>query len=141
MDALKEHKAKVLETYAESQLLGVFVYGSQNYGIDIEFSDVDTKAILVPTIEDLCLNSPVSREIHLDNNEHCEIKDIREYANMIRKQNVNFLEIMFSDYCIINPKYNRIWKKYFIDNAELFARMDMRKALMSMCGQAIHTLK
>ena len=141
MDALKEHKARVLETYAESQLLGIFVYGSQNYGIDTEFSDVDTKAILVPSIEDLCLNSPISKEIHLDNNEHCEIKDIREYANMIRKQNINFLEIMFTDYCLITPKYNKIWKKYFIDNSELFAHMDMRKTLMSICGQAIHTLK
>lgn len=141
MDAIREHKAKVLEHYAESQLLGIFVYGSQNYSIATETSDVDTKAILVPTLEELCLGKPVSRELHLDNGEHCEVKDIRELVKMFRKQNINFLEILYTDYCWINPKYNRLWRECFINNREKISHMDMRVALMSICGQAIHTLK
>ena len=140
MDAVKEHKAKVLENYAGDQVLGIFLYGSQNYGIDTEESDVDTKAIIVPTINDLCLEKTVSRELHLDNGEHCEVKDIREMVKMIKKQNINFIEILYTNYCLINPKYNRIWREYFIKNREYISHMNERYTIMSTCGQAIHTL-
>ena len=139
--ALQEHKEKILEHYAEDQLLGVFVYGSQNYNIATENSDVDTKAILIPNIHDLVLGKPVSRELHLDNGEHCEVKDIREMIKMFAKQNINFIEILFTKYYLINPKYKDIWETYFIKNRELIAYMDMRQTLNSVCGQTIHTLK
>lgn len=139
-DAIREHKKRILQDYAESQLLGIFLYGSQNYGISTENSDVDTKAIIIPTVKDLCLGKPVSREIHFDNGEHCEIKDIREMVKMFAKQNVNFIEILFTDYYWVNPKYNYIWKKYFINNREEIAYMHKRYTIMSVCGQAIHTL-
>ena len=141
MDAIKEHKEKILEYYAESQLLGIFLYGSQNYSIATETSDVDTKAILVPTLREVCLEKPVSRELHFDNGEHCEVKDIRELVKMFRKQNINYLETLYTDYCWINPKYNRLWREYFVNNREKISHMNMRAALMSICGQAIHTLK
>ena len=53
--AIQEHKQVVLNAgYPEKQIFGIFLYGSQNYGLDTENSDVDTKAIIIPTIEDLC---------------------------------------------------------------------------------------
>lgn len=140
MDAIKEHKKAILKEYAEDQLLGVFLYGSQNYGIATENSDVDTKAIIIPSIEDLCLKKPVSREIKFDNEEHCEIKDIREMIKMFKKQNINFIEILYTDYCLINPKYNRIWREYFINKREYISHISKRQTVMSICGQAIHTL-
>lgn len=141
MDALREHKERVLQDYTEDQLLGVFLYGSQNYGISTENSDVDTKAILVPTVQDLVLEKPVSREIQLENGEHCEVKDIRELIRMFEKQSINFIEVLFTDYCWINPKYNHIWKKYFINNREEIAHMHERHTIMSAYGQAIYSLK
>ena len=139
--AIEEHKERVFRDYAEDRVLGVFVYGSQNYGISTPTSDVDTKAILVPSLEDMCIRDTVSRELHLDNGEHCEVKDIREYAKMIRKQNINFVEILFTDYCWINPKYNAIWEEYFVNNAELFSKMDVKRGGISMLCQAINSLK
>ena len=95
--ALEEHKTAVLKKYPKDKLLGVFLYGSQNYGTSTENSDVDTKAILIPSFGDLILREPVSKEIHLANNEHCEVKDIRELVKMFKKQNINFLEILYTD--------------------------------------------
>jgi predicted nucleotidyltransferase len=141
MDALREHKERVLQDYTEDQLLGVFLYGSQNYGISTENSDVDTKAILIPTVQDLVLGKPISREVHLENGEHCEVKDIRELIRMFEKQNINFLEILFTDYCLINRKYNRIWREYFVNNAELIAHMNEHRAIVSLCSQVINSLK
>ena len=103
-DALKEHKQAILDKgYKEEQLLGIFLYGSQNYGCETEESDVDTKAIYIPTFEELCFDDPVSKEIQLKNDEHCEIKDIREMVKNFQKQNINFLEILFTDKCINRP--------------------------------------
>lgn len=141
MDALTEHKERVLQDYTEDQLLGVFLYGSQNYGLRTENSDVDTKAILIPTVQDLVLGKPVSREIQLENGEHCVVKDLRELIRMFEKQGIDPLEILFTDYCLINQKYNHIWKKYFVDNAELIAHMDEHRAILSSCNQAINYLK
>ena len=53
--ALQEHKQVILDAgFNENQILGVFLYGSQNYGLATKNSDVDTKVILIPTLEDLC---------------------------------------------------------------------------------------
>jgi predicted nucleotidyltransferase len=141
MDIIRNRYNEIAATYGEDNLLGIFLYGSQNYGISTETSDVDTKAIIIPTFEDLCLRAPVSKELHYDDGSHCEVKDIRELVKMFKGQNINFLEIMYTDYCLINPKYNRLWKELIVNNREKIAGMDRRKAIMSMTGQAIHTLK
>ena len=140
MEKLKLHKEEVLKYYSEDQLLGVFLYGSQNYKIDTEASDVDTKAVLIPTFKELVFDEPVSRELHFENGEHCEVKDIREMKKMFEKQNINFLEILFTDYCWVNPIYADLWKKYFVDKAELICHTNERQAITSICEQAIHTL-
>jgi predicted nucleotidyltransferase len=140
MQAIEEHKDRVLQDYTENEILGVFVYGSQNYGINTPNSDVDTLAILLPSLEDLCLEDAVTRTITLSNGEECVVKDIREYAKMVKKQNINFLEILFTDYCWINPKYNSLWRKYFVNNAELLSKMDAKRGGISMLCQAINSL-
>ena len=73
------------------RIVGVFLYGSQNYGFANPDSDVDSKLIIVPSFEDMCLKSDwLSKELHLED-EHIEVKDIRELRNMFLKQNINFI--------------------------------------------------
>lgn len=140
-EALKEHKNALLKHgYKEENILGIFAYGSQNYQVETENSDWDTKAIIVPNYEKLIMNYPVSNEIHLPNGEHCEVKDIREIASMFKKQNINFLEILFTDYKWLNPYYARLWEFYFESKKEDIAHYDVNKTVQSICGQAIHTL-
>lgn len=140
--ALNEHlNAVIAAGYQKSQILGIFLYGSQNYGTDLESSDVDTKCILVPSLEDLCLARPVSKEIHLENGEHCEIKDIREIVVNFRKQNINFLEILYTKYRWVNPFYEDVWNTYFVEKREQISHYDMNRGLQSICGQALHTIK
>lgn len=138
---VEEHYNYICQLYPPEQILGVFLYGSQNYGMDTENSDVDTKAILIPTLEDLCLKKPVSKEIHLPNGEHCEVKDIREMVKNFRKQNINFLEILFTKYKLINLRYENAWYKYFISQREEIARYNVQKGILSTAYQAIHTIK
>ena len=95
------HADKVIKKYGKENVLGVFLYGSQNYNLATKNSDVDTVAIIVPTFSDLCLRSPISKELNIDG-EHCNVKDIREYMKMIRKQNINFTETLFTEYRWVN---------------------------------------
>ena len=104
------HYQEALKLYPKERIVGVFLQGSQNYGLDYEGSDIDTKCILLPTWEDIVLNKkPVSTTHILDNEEHLDFKDIRLMFNCFRKQNVNFLEILFTKYYVLNPFYLNYW--------------------------------
>ena len=87
-----------------------------DYGLDIytdEYkSDIDTKVIVIPSLEDVVMNKkPISTTHVLPNNEHLDIKDIRLYFDNFKKQNINFIEILFSPYYIVNPKYRDLWEE------------------------------
>jgi len=137
--ALQEHYDKVKEKFPHTTILGVFLYGSQNYNIATEDSDVDTIAILVPSFDDLVLRTPISKEIHFENGEHCVIKDIREVVKQWKKQSLNYLEILFTDYFIVRECWKEDWN-CFVEMREDIACMDMDKTIKSVKGQAIHTL-
>lgn len=139
--AIQEHKNKVLELYPEYQILGVFVYGSQNYGLATDKSDVDTKAVIVPTIKQLALHPVKTRTLELDNGEHCEVMDIMHLVSNFKKQNINFVEILFTPNYWLNPNYAVIWNDFFSSYAEEIATYNPDYCLKSICGQAIHTLK
>ena len=141
--ALHEHKQKVLNELkiAESQLLGVFLYGSQNYGRSTENSDVDTVAIVLPNEYDLYFSRPLTKELHLENGEHCVVKDIREIFNEFKKQNVNFLEILVTKYKLVNPIYSERWAMFTYYWTDVIVRYDTTRAVKSICGQGKHTLR
>lgn len=133
------HADKVIKKYGKENVLGVFLYGSQNYNLATENSDVDTVAIIVPTFSDLCLQSPVSKELNIDG-EHCNVKDIREYMKMIKKQNINFTETLFTEYCWVNPKYKTIWN-LFTSQKNNIVQIDPDRAIIAAYHQAENTFK
>lgn len=133
---VREHYEEALQHFSEYQIVGCFLQGSQNYGLDYEGSDVDTKLIIVPKFADICLNrKPISTTYVRENNEHIDWKDIRLYMETFRKQNLNFLEILFTPYCIINPMYRDEWMR-LVDHREEIARMNPFRAVKSMKGIA-----
>ena len=102
------------------KVLGIFLQGSQNYQLDYEGSDIDTKAIVVPSFEDFVLNKkPASTTLILPSNEHIDIKDIRLMHECFRKQNINFIEILFSKYRYMNPEYIKLYQPMFYNNEKI----------------------
>ena len=55
-ERLMEHLTEARQYFAEDQIVAIFLQGSQNYGLDLPDSDVDTKLIVVPSFKDICLN-------------------------------------------------------------------------------------
>ena len=112
MARLKEHYDEVCEIIDPARIVGVFVSGSQNYGLDTEDSDIDTKCLIVPSFEELVYNKKPTSTTHIrKNNENITITDIRLFFQTLRKQNINFVEILFTKYRILNPTYEKIWDK------------------------------
>lgn len=133
---VKEHYKDALKKIPEEQIIGIFLEGSQNYGMDLPDSDIDTKLLVFPTIDDIIFNkTPLSTTWIRENNEHISVKDIRLAFNTFKKQNLNFLEILFTKYCYVNPTYLKAWRHLYIW-AEDIARYDRYAAVMAMCGVA-----
>lgn len=72
------------------------LYGSQNYYLDTEDSDVDAKAIVVPSLGDLINGDEVSTSYGSPKEGLVDVKDIRIMFTQFLKMNVNFLEILFT---------------------------------------------
>ncbi len=110
MSRLKEHLAEALVSAGNPDWFVICLQGSQNYDMADENSDIDSKLLIIPELEDLVLNITPPNHVHImDNNEHCDVKDIRDYFKIVRKQNINFVEIFFTDYYLVNSKYKDVW--------------------------------
>lgn len=149
MERVRKHYERAAEHYGEENIFGVFCYGSWNYSTNTPDSDVDTKCILIPDLYHLAIKPYEVKHLHVDD-EVCECMTIMHMVENWKKQNINFLEIMFTPYCIINETYADFWMTHkeneweypiTFDWAEKIARYDIPKAIKSMSGQAIHTLK
>ena len=144
MKRMQEHYDRGVELYGESRIVGLFLQGSQNYGLDYEGSDIDTKLILTPTIEDIIFNRKAVSTTHvMENEEHLDAKDIRLYIQTFRKQNLNFLEILFTEFKIVNPQYEKMWN-VLVEHREEIARYNEFQAIKSMKGIAMekyHAMK
>ena len=148
MARVEKHYKRAIEHYGEEAVLGVFLYGSWNYNTNTPDSDVDTKCILIPSIYNLALKPLEVKHLHIfpDSDdkdfEVCECMSIMHMVANWKKQNINFVEIMFTQYCKINPIYKDFWEKRFsLEAREQVARYDLRQAVHSMVHQAIHTIK
>lgn len=141
MNRLQEHYEHLKTLYAEDQIVGVFLQGSQNYELDYELSDIDTKAIVLPSFDDIVLGHKMASHTHLmENDEHLDAKDIRLMLHTIKKQNINFVEILFTKFKIINPKYAEIIEPLFLAK-EAIAHYDVRTAVNCMTGMAYEKRK
>lgn len=118
-------------------VVGVFLYGSQNYQLDHERSDVDTQAIVLPSLNDIIVErESVSTTIEMENN-LCDVKDVRTLFKHLRAQRVNYIETLFTRYYILNPEYKDIYQTV-LDHAEDIARYDTHRHVKCMYGMAVN---
>lgn len=136
---MNEHLQPVLDSGME--WIGLFLQGSQNYNLDYEGSDIDTKVIVLPSFSDFVLNrKPVSTTHIMENDEHLDFKDIRLMFDCIKKQNVNFVEILFTRYMIINEKYADLFQPV-LDAREDIARYNNFAGVNCFVGMALEKQK
>ena len=134
-EEIQKHYDKLVEL--GYNVVGVFLYGSQNYELDYEGSDVDSKAIVLPTLNDIVLNKqPISTTVDMGDNCLCDVKDIRKMFECFKKQNINFIELLFTQYYVLNDEYKDLYQP-MLDNNELIARYNNYASLNCMSGMAL----
>nr|DAM50303.1 MAG TPA: RNA repair pathway protein [Caudoviricetes sp.] len=115
---LREYK-KILEEKGFN-VIYIGLYGSQNYNVDDEQSDIDCKAIILPSLHDIIFRKVTSTTIELETGA-IDVKDIITFNNVIRKGNLSYIEAIDTTYSI-GDKYIK----------ELFRQI--RPSLKSMLG-------
>jgi len=121
INALRKQK-EILESQGYS-VAYMSIYGSQNYNLDInndEYkSDIDMKAIIVPTLDDLIKNSkPISTTIETEWGQ-CDLKDIRAYFQTLLKANPAYVETLFTNYYLVDDKFTNEFDEIFSLREEL----------------------
>lgn len=120
-----EHEKIAKEKFGD-RLVFIVPSGSMNYGLADESSDMDSIAVVTPTLRDIAKNTiPKSTTFILDNGEHMEVKDIRLFMKEIKKCNFTFMCFLFTDIIYINHKYDDIFYegiKFFDNNSIAYAR-------------------
>ena len=140
MNRIQEHYSYATANIDKENVLGIFLIGSQNYGVNLPSSDIDTKLLITPKLENIYQNKTgESKTFYLPcSDEQVAIKDIRFAFKEFKKQNINALEILFTDYCIVNKPYQEAWQN-LINQRELIARYDPLRAIKSIKGNVYNT--
>jgi len=134
MDSLVRQKS-ILESEGYS-VAYICIYGSQNYGLDLNTeeyqSDIDMKAIIIPTLDDLVADSkPVSIVVDTEWGQ-CDVKDIRLYFQTLLKGNPAYIETLFTDYYVVDNKFQREF------DTIISLRNDLVSALSAQFVRAIY---
>lgn len=130
---MNEH-IKVADSIENYNRIFTALCGSQNYGLATADSDIDTKSIVIPSFRTfLRFQKALSKTYILDNNEHAEVKDVREMGTQLLKQGMNFLEILFTPYVNVNQEYEWFYSE-LTKLKERIAHYDKHRAVMAMAG-------
>lgn len=124
---LAEYK-RVLEEKGYN-VIYIGLYGSQNYNVDDEHSDIDAKAIILPSLHDVIFRRVTSRVVELESGA-IDVKDLITYYDVIRKGNFSYIEAMDTEY-FIGDKYIKELFKQIRPNLKsiLGAMHEKKKAL------------
>ena len=125
----------------ERAVMFTCLYGSQNYSLATETSDVDTKSYVFPSIRDAAFHRPLlSKELAAPDGSHVEMKDYRDMFANIRKQSMNFLETLFTPYVVIDKNWQKLYNCLHEKREEL-ARLDVNRGAMATFGHMCNMYK
>lgn len=140
-DKVKEHFNQASAIYGADNVWATMLYGSQNYNMATETSDVDVKTMLFPTVRATVLGEKmVSADLVHPDGSLNGVKDYRDTFALYLRGNVRFLETLYSDYQVVNPKYQKFFNQ-LIENRELVANSVPRRLMHSAAGMAEQKLK
>lgn len=99
-------KINIQKRYLEEKgynVLYIGLYGSQNYNLHDEHSDIDLRAIILPTLEQIIKRDTISIKYSNEIGD-IDVKDIMTYYEVVRKGNFSFIEPMQTKW-FIGDKY------------------------------------
>lgn len=105
------------------------LYGSQNYNVDDEYSDIDCKAIIMPTLHDIIFRKVTSKTIETENGA-IDVKDLITFYSVIKKGNFSYVEAIDTKYSIGDKYIKEIFQKIRPNKKSILGAMyEKRRAL------------
>lgn len=124
---LSQYK-KILEEQGY-KVIYIGLYGSQNYNVDDELSDIDVKAIIMPTLHDIIFRKVTSKVIECENGS-IDVKDLITFYEVIKKGNFSYIESIDTEYSIGDKYIKNLFKQYRPNLKSILGAMhEKRKAL------------
>lgn len=117
------------------------LYGSQNYDMATNGSDVDTKTMVIPTPEDVILGKKMlSTDYEMTDGGLDNCKDYRAMFDNYMKGNINFVETLFTPYYNVNSHYISYWNQ-LQNHRDLIANAQPSRLMHQIGGMAIQKYK
>lgn len=95
----------------EKRVACLGLYGSQNYNMDSENSDIDCECFIFPTRDDIIFGNRLYSTCINTSYGTCHVKDIRMAFNELRKASPNILEVFATPYALINIEYSHLFSQ------------------------------
>lgn len=119
---------KILEEKGYN-VIYIGLYGSQNYNVDDEFSDVDCKALILPSLHDIIFRKVTSNVIECEDGS-IDVKDLITFYNVIRKGNFSYIEAIDTEYSIGDKYIKELFQRIRPNLKSIYgAMLEKRKAL------------
>lgn len=124
---LREYK-EYLESDGHNVIF-IGLYGSQNYNLDDELSDVDARAVVLPTIKQLVTGGRVSKIYDFQKGE-VDVKDVSTFMEILGKGNPAYVECTSTQYKIGDKEFIDLIQGYEINPKAVLGMMyEKRKAI------------
>lgn len=108
MERFEQHIIQIKWQIAE--YIGIFLYGSQNYGLDYESSDVDTIVLI------RAADRP--KQILTFESGKAKVYTLKYFLHRLALGDLECYEILYTQYNSLNPIYENEWSK-FVANVSL----------------------
>lgn len=119
---------KILEDKGYN-VIYIGLYGSQNYNLDDEESDIDVKAIIMPSLHDIIFRKVTSTTIECEKG-NIDVKDLLTFYEVIKKGNFSYIEAINTEYSIGDKYIKDLFKKFKPNLKSMLGAMhEKRKAL------------
>ena len=105
------------------------LYGSQNYNLDDEESDIDAKAIILPSLHDIIFRKVTSTTIECEKG-NIDVKDLITFYDVIKKGNFSYIEAIQTQYSIGDKYIKELFSQFEVNKKSMLGAMyEKRKAL------------
>lgn len=119
---------KILEEKGYN-VIYIGLYGSQNYNLDDEESDIDVKAIIMPTLHDIIFRKVTSTTVECEKG-NIDVKDLLTFYDVIKKGNFSYIESIQTEYSIGDKYIKELFSKFEVNKKSMLGAMyEKRKAL------------
>lgn len=119
---------KILEDKGYN-VIYIGLYGSQNYNLDDDESDIDVKAIIMPSLHDIIFRKVTSKTIECEKG-NIDVKDLLTFYDVIKKGNFSYIESIQTQYSIGDKYIKNLFSQFEVNKKSVLGAMyEKRKAL------------